>query len=280
MNLSADEFMSLSNQLSDRDVRVADLEQQLQILNQQLQNIQNELALKTFENESLIQKLSTMESKHMATEIENAYLKRYLWLSFSKIKNFMSCIHDIQLLAFLQTFMQKTVSEEMGPRALEVINEAVQLPKDEEKPETHDTHIHADQVIMENNGTVNGPKPRESATKTDKMVKQAVEMLMESCNDVGCFIMEDQEQWYAVKAVLTQLCGFPTKPADFERTLKNLGLDQLRVAYVYDSVRKVHVHQLPTNVELWRQYEKTADEYSYKQVVVAVRLMDLLEKAR
>lgn len=269
MNLTADEFLSLSTQLSDRDIKVTELEKKLEETMQRL-------AIKEAENEALVQRVSELEQAHELMELENTYLKRYLWLSWSKIKNFMSHIHDIRLLAFLQTFMLKTVSEEMGARALEVINEAVQLP-DDEKPSTQ---IQADQVIMQNSGTVNGPTPRETATKTDKQVKQAVEQLMAAQDDEGAYVMQDQEQWYAVKAVLTQQCGFPMKPADFERSLKNLELDQLRVAYVYDSVRKVHVHQLPGNVELWHQYQNTADEYSRKQVAVAVRLMELLSKVR
>ena len=269
MNLTADEFLSLSTQLSDRDIKVTELEKKLEETMQRL-------AIKEAENEALVQRVSELEQAHELMELENTYLKRYLWLSWSKIKNFMSHIHDIRLLAFLQTFMLKTVSEEMGARALEVINEAVQLP-DEEKPSTQ---IQADQVIMQNSGTVNGPTPRETATKTDKQVKQAVEQLMAAQDDEGAYVMQDQEQWYAVKAVLTQQCGLPVKPADFERSLKNLELDQLRVAYVYDSVRKVHVHQLPGNVELWHQYQNTADEYSRKQVAVAVRLMELLSKVR
>lgn len=142
------------------------------------------------------------------------------------------------------------------------------------------TQILADQVIMENHGTVNGPTPRDSATKTDKQAKRAVEMLMDACDEQGQYVMQDQEQWFAVRTVLTQLCGFPTKPAEFEKVLRNLGLDKLRVPYVYDSVRKVHVHQLPGNVELWHQFQNSADEYSRKQVVVVVRLMELLEKVK
>ena len=270
MNLSADEFLSLSTQLSDRDVRVMELEKQLE-------KTRELLLIKEAENEALIQQLAEMEQINRATEIENSYLKQYLWLSWSKIKNFMAHIHDIRLVAFLQTFMLKTVSENMGSRALETINDVVSLPDEEEKPSTH---IQADQVILQNHGTVNGPKPRDTATKTDKQVKQAVELLMDTSDEQGLYLMQDQEQWFAVKAVLTQVCGFPVKPADFERSLKNLGLDQLRVPYVYDSVRKVHVHQLPQNVELWHQYLNTADEYSHKQVAVAVRLMELLSKVK
>lgn len=270
MNLSADEFLSLSTQLSDRDVRVMELEKQLK-------ETREMLLVKEAENAALTQRLSEMEMINQATEIENAYLKQYLWLSWTKIKNFMAHIHDIRLLAFLQTFMLKTVSEKMGSKALEAINEVVTLPDEKEKSSTN---IQADQVIMQNNGTVNGPKPRETATKTDKQVKQALELLMDACDDQGLYLMQDQEQWFALKAVLTQLCGFPVKPADFERSLKNLGVDQLRVPYVYDSVRKVHVHQLPSNVELWHQYQNTADEYSHKQVVVAIKLMELLSKVK
>ena len=158
MKLSADEFLSLSTQLSDRDVKAAELELQLQETKEQLM-------IKEAENMALTQRLTELEQINTATELENAYLKHYLWLSLSKVKHFLAHIHDIRLVAFLQTFMLKTVSEEMGPKALEVINEAVQLPDDEDKPSTH---IQADQVIMENHGTVNGPAPRETDTKTDK----------------------------------------------------------------------------------------------------------------
>lgn len=270
MNLSADEFLSLSTQLSDRDVRVVELEKQLE-------ETRRLLLVKEGEVVALTQRLAEAEQIQQATEIENRYLKQYLWLSWTKIKHFMTRIHDIRLVAFLQTFMLKTVSENMGTRALEAINEVVSLPDEEEKPSTN---IQAEQVIMQNHGTVNAPEPRETATKTDKQVKQAVERLMDACDDQGLYLMQDQEQWFALKAVLTQVCGFPVKPADFERSLKNLGVDQLRVPYVYDSVRKVHVHQLPQNVELWHQYLNTADEYSHKQVVVAVRLMELLSKVK
>jgi hypothetical protein len=233
--------------------------------------------VKDAENVALTQRLSELRRIQMATELENAYLRRYLLLSWAKIKNFLSHIHDIQLLAFLHTFMLKTVSEEMGSKALEVINEVVQMPEDEEKPSTQ---IQAEQVIMHNNGTVNAPVQCETATVTDKQAKRAVELLMDACDEQGQYIMQDQEQWFALKSVLTQLCGFPVKPAEFEKVLKNLGIDHLRVPYVYDSVRKVFVHQLPQNVELWHHYQNIADEHSRKQVVVALKLIELLEKVK
>ena len=74
MNLSADEFLSLSRQLSDRDVRVIELEKQLE-------KTRELLLIKEAENEALIQQLAEMEQINLATEIENSYLKQYLWLS-------------------------------------------------------------------------------------------------------------------------------------------------------------------------------------------------------
>lgn len=95
MNLSADEFLSLSTQLSDRDVRVVELEKQLE-------ETRRLLLVKEGEVVALTQRLAEAEQIQQATEIENRYLKQYLWLSWTKIKHFMTHIHDIWLVAFLQ----------------------------------------------------------------------------------------------------------------------------------------------------------------------------------
>lgn len=118
-----------------------------------------------------------------------------------------------------------------------------------------------------------------NTTKTDEAIKRAVIRLMEEKDEEGKYIVFEQGQFFAIKAVLTSpLCGFPAKPEDFKRVLHNLEIDNLRIPYVYDSVRKIAPHQLPKNVELWGQYENTADEYSMKQVVPAVKLMQFLKE--
>lgn len=117
------------------------------------------------------------------------------------------------------------------------------------------------------------------ATRSEEAVRRAVMRLMEEKDEEGRYIVTEQGQFYAVKAVLTSpLCGFPVKPADFGRVMHNLQLDNLRVRYDYESIRKIFPHQLPANVELWHQYTNTADEYSMKQVRPAVRLMEILEE--
>ena len=102
---------------------------------------------------------------------------------------------------------------------------------------------------------------------------------MEEKDDKGNYLVFELGQFYAIKAVLTSpLCGLPSKPADFGRVLHNLEIDNLRIPYVYEDIRKIHPHKLPPNVELWHQFINIADDYSLKQVKPAVRLMEILEE--
>ena len=135
------------------------------------------------------------------------------------------------------------------------------------------------QIIAVNEGEVYYQKysGTPTSTKTEEDIKKAVMRLIDEKDETGNYLLHDQEQFYAIKAVLTQLCGFPLKPADFGKTMHNLELDDLRVKYDNESIRKVHLHQLPQNVTLWHQYKNTGDHYSIKQVKVAVKLIEFLE---
>ena len=122
---------------------------------------------------------------------------------------------------------------------------------------------------------------KSGATKSEEIIKRALVRLMDEKDDEGKYLVYEQGQFYGVKAVLTSpICGLPPKPADFETVMRNLELDKLRIPYVYESVRKIHPHQLPNNVELWPQFLNTADDYSLKQIKPAVRLMELLEEEK
>lgn len=116
-----------------------------------------------------------------------------------------------------------------------------------------------------------------SLTTSEKDVMSAIEKLQEATDEQGKYIMHDLDQWYAVFRVLSQLCGFPTRPKDFELTMKNIGGDKLRLPCKYESFRKVALNKLPQNVTLWEQYRNTADQYSMKQLKVAVKLMEILQ---
>ena len=122
---------------------------------------------------------------------------------------------------------------------------------------------------------------KQGITKSEEIIKRALIRLMDEKDDEGNYLVYEQGQFYGLKAVLTSpICGLPSKPADFETVMRNLELDKLRIPYVYESVRKIHPHKLPNNVELWHQYQNITDEYSLKQLKPAVRLMELLEEEK
>ena len=111
---------------------------------------------------------------------------------------------------------------------------------------------------------------------SDKDIKTAIEELQAIQDDNDEYLMHDLDQWYAVFRVLSQFCGYPKKPKDFELTMKNIGADGFRLPCKYDNFRKVTLNKLPQNVALWKQYVNSADQYSLKQIKVAIKLMDLL----
>ena len=119
----------------------------------------------------------------------------------------------------------------------------------------------------------------KSLTTSDEDIKEAIEALMEATDDEGQYIMHDLDQWYAIFRVLSQLCGYSSKPKDFETNMRNIGADKLRIPCKYDNYRKIVLSQLPAKVTLWGQYKNSADQYSMKQIKVAVKLMQLLHLA-
>ena len=124
-------------------------------------------------------------------------------------------------------------------------------------------------------------KENNNTTISEEDVKRAVLRLMEEDDQDGNYIVYEQSQFYAIKVVLTSpRYGFPIKPSEFGKVMHNLELDNLRVRYDYDSIRRIHPHQLPPNVDLWHQYKNTSDDYSRKQVIPALKLKELLEEER
>ena len=120
----------------------------------------------------------------------------------------------------------------------------------------------------------------KSLTTSDEDIKKAIEALMEAKDGEGQYIMHDLDQWYAIFRVLSQICGYSSKPKDFETNMHNIGADKLRIPCKYDNYRKIVLNQLPKNVMLWGQYKNSADQYSMKQIKVAIKLMELLHLDR
>lgn len=141
----------------------------------------------------------------------------------------------------------------------------------EKRVEYEVNNVEAGGIGIQNNYGKNA-----SLTKLNKEIKDALVELQEVKDEKGEYLMHDLDQWYAVFRVLSYFCGYPKKPKEFEATMKNLGADDLRLPCKYDNYRKVTLNQLPQNVTLWKQYTNSADQYSMKQIKVAVKLMELL----
>ena len=69
MNISPEEFFTLSTELSERDVKVAELEQQLK-------QARNLVTVKDAEIVMLSQRVSELEHANEQKELENTYLKK------------------------------------------------------------------------------------------------------------------------------------------------------------------------------------------------------------
>jgi hypothetical protein len=67
---------------------------------------------------------------------------------------------------------------------------------------------------------------------------------------------------------------------DFCDIMKNWGMDGVSPACDYENIRKIpNQIAIPTNkVALWHNYLDKAEAKFKKQIIVAIRLMELLEK--
>ena len=87
-------------------------------------------------------------------------------------------------------------------------------------------------------------------------------------------------QWYAVYKVLSECHGYPNKISEFCDVMKNWGMDKVTPACSYESVKKVpsNIAKAMEKVTLWHNYIDKADDKFKKQIVVAMKLMEMLKK--
>lgn len=133
--------LELEPQLALKDEEITQLKMLLKDSEEKRLKLETKLAV----SESRCEELQQQMNK---TLVENAWLKNCILLSVSRIKNFMHLIKRVELKSLLLTFLQKTLSPDMGPQGLEIINEAVELNDEDEIRKL------ADQIILENNGNI------------------------------------------------------------------------------------------------------------------------------
>lgn len=152
--------------------------------------------------------------------------------------------------------------------------------------------------IVMNGITINGPmfdihdnknvyisnevqkKEDASLHASEEEIKKAILTLLESTGEDGKRIFTEKGQWYAVYKVLSDLHGYPSKMTDFCDIMKNWGMYEASPACDYESMRKVPNNvTFPTSkVTLWHNYKDKAEAKFTKQIMVAIKLMELLER--
>ena len=130
-------------------------------------------------------------------------------------------------------------------------------------------HIHSEQL-----------KKRTSLYASEEEIKEAILALLEATDEDSHRIFAEKGQWYAVYKVLSECHGYPTNIREFCDIMKNWGMDKMAPACTYNSVRKIpsDIPRSTTKVALWNNYKNKADEKFKKQISVANKLMEMLEK--
>jgi len=143
MEISAEEFLALSKGMSERDVRIAQLEQEVAALQSQKDKV-------AAENTVLKEDNKRLNDLMVASRLESMFLANYIMLSVERIKSFVSQLRDIDRWSFIRTFVQWSVPKELEALERDRIEEALAMPNVHEALE-----VKANQVVVGNGGTVN-----------------------------------------------------------------------------------------------------------------------------
>ena len=137
--------------------------------------------------------------------------------------------------------------------------------------------IHDNQHVHIHSGL---SEKRKSLQASEEKIKDAILALPEATDEDNQRIFVEKGQWYAVYKVLSECHGYPTNIREFCDIMKNWGMDQMSPACTYNSVRKIpsDIPRSTTKVALWNNYKDKADEKFKKQISVADKLMEMLEK--
>lgn len=112
MNISTEEFMDLQGGMSAKDVRIAQLEGEVERLKEE-RDMWQARALETD---------GTMKESV-------SFHNRFIVISRQKLRSVLEKIHDVKLLGFLELMMQKCLRDNATAEECQAIAEVVPLPQ-------------------------------------------------------------------------------------------------------------------------------------------------------
>jgi hypothetical protein len=93
-----------------------------------------------------------------ASEMENLYLKNYFMLSLERIRAFVERLKSIDHWAFLRTFMQWALPEELQAKELPLIDKVMPMPQSQKPSVTvtaeGDVNVEGNYNDVHDNNTV------------------------------------------------------------------------------------------------------------------------------
>jgi hypothetical protein len=113
MNISADEFLTLQGGMSAKDVRIAQLEKQVEQLTKE-RDLWQARALQSESDKS------TMDGVTVHS--------RFIVISRQKLKALVDKIHDVKLLAFVAFLLQKVLPNDASADDCKAIADIIPLP--------------------------------------------------------------------------------------------------------------------------------------------------------
>ena len=123
MNISYEEFMHLSDGLTEKEVSIAQLRNELQAT-------QETLEAERLQNSVLREENIRLKALRDKAEFENSVLRKYILLSKEKIAEFVKTLRNINHWTFLRAFVLWALPEEYRELEMPEIDEVMGLPKD------------------------------------------------------------------------------------------------------------------------------------------------------
>ena len=150
MNISLEDFNALSAERSSRDVRISELERELQEMQRRHEDervrLQADCDMLRAEKSHLEQQLQWLETDYENVRFENHWMKQYIILSVEKVRDFFRQIRKVEVLAAIQAFVLKVLPDDTPDEQVANVTRLMQLPLDEPLPTIPVSH--ADQIIL------------------------------------------------------------------------------------------------------------------------------------
>lgn len=123
MDISYEDFMRLSKELTDKEVCINQLQNDLRAAMDRLEKERKENCVLREENGEL-------RAQYVKSEFENSVLRKYILLSKEKIAEFVKSLKNINHWAFLRAFVLWALPDEYREVEMSGVDEVMGLPQD------------------------------------------------------------------------------------------------------------------------------------------------------